>query len=230
MKKKIIFTFLGLLLIFIISNYKIFLWNYFLIKANENYNNDIFTWALELYDESLKYLSWSNTFHNTWNAFYKLWENEVSLENKIDYYEKSLNSYEKVLKTDADNNTEENIDTKFNYEFVKKKLEELKEKEEEKKDDNSKEDNEKEDEDKIEENQEENEDKSDKNSEENENLSENNLTDEDKEYIKKKLTDIEVNNIEKYLEWLKNEEESNRKYYKAYNIKKSSPFTEEKDW
>jgi len=125
MKKKIILIIFWVLLLFIISNYNIFLWNFYFLKANKNYEKQIFTLALEYYDKSLNYLSWSRLYYNAWNSFYRLWEEEKNKENQIEYYKNSLESYNLALDYDINNNREEDIDTRFNYEFVKKKLEKL---------------------------------------------------------------------------------------------------------
>lgn len=62
-------------------------------------------------------------FHNLGNTFYKKWE-KLNPEEKIKEWQKSLNSYEIAISSENSDNKDETIK---NYEFVKNKLEKLKE-------------------------------------------------------------------------------------------------------
>lgn len=78
-------------------------------------------------------------FHNVWNTLYYLWDKKSDLE-KIDYWQRSVNSYLKSL------SIKEDKETFHNYEYVKSKLDELMKKmqeEKEKKQQEQKEQNEK---------------------------------------------------------------------------------------
>jgi hypothetical protein len=57
--------------------------------------------------------------HNLWNTFFRLWESE-SGDVQIEYWEKSLSSYENALSQKYDE------ETKMNYDFVEAKISELK--------------------------------------------------------------------------------------------------------
>lgn len=57
-------------------------------------------------------------FHNVWNTLYYLWDKKSDLE-KIDYWQRSVDSYLKSL------SIKEDKETLHNYEYVKSKLDEL---------------------------------------------------------------------------------------------------------
>ena len=155
--------------------------------------------------------------HNIWNAFYKLWSSNENNSRKIFYRQNALNNYSKWLTYKYDE------ETKYNYDYVLKRLEELKNKQEEEKKEKEK----KEEENKPAENQKEQEEKE---AQDWENI-ENNWqkeqeSDEQKEQktipkwpsmqispeeenAKKPLKPEEKETIEKYLEYLKQEEKQN---------------------
>ncbi len=57
--------------------------------------------------------------HNIWNTYYKLWDKIESKVDKISLWQKSLSFYSKAL------NIKQDLETKKNYDFVLEKLREL---------------------------------------------------------------------------------------------------------
>ena len=117
-KKWILFLFSILMLLFAVMIVFQFVWAK---KAESLYDAKDFTWALS-YFETKKTFS---NLHNAGNSSFRLWqtagEKEMSLlENALGYYSGALQK-------------EENIDTRYNYELIKKLLTEQKNKEEQKK-------------------------------------------------------------------------------------------------
>ena len=97
--------------------------NFFSIKAfynnyqwNKFYENKNFSWAIDDFKKSNNYI-W---LYNIWNSNYRLWEQEKDDNKKIAFWEKSLKNYKDSMKINYTKGAEEN------YNFVKKKLEELK--------------------------------------------------------------------------------------------------------
>jgi len=107
---------------FIVLNYKVFLWNYYFRSANTEYSLNNFTGALSLYNDSLKYISWSKIDFNKWNTYYKIWESFDDINEKIKNYETSLWFYSNILEYDKKVNREENENVRYNYEFGKKQV------------------------------------------------------------------------------------------------------------
>ena len=88
------------------------------LKAKQLYENKDFSWALNIFEKKLDYI-W---LYNSWNSYYKLWENSKKDKEKLKYWETSLQEYLFSMKRKYTKKAEEN------YNFVKKKLEELKKK------------------------------------------------------------------------------------------------------
>ena len=115
--KKIIIIF-WIIILFIIVNifsinnyYNAFLWE-------KLYKQEKFQEAEELFKKQDNYL-W---LYNLWNINYKLWEESQQAGfSPLKYWEKSIESYKKSLKIKYSKNTE------LNYNFVKNKLDKLKE-------------------------------------------------------------------------------------------------------
>lgn len=223
MNKKIIFILFWIIPIFFTLNSKNILWNYYFLKANHSYNSNNFSWALVLYNDSEKYLTWANLDYNIWNTYYKIWEKLENLDNKINYYNKSLNNYLKLVRS---NQFKE--DVVYNYKFVKKKLDELekqkkekdkKQKEEQVKQQDKQKDKEKED---LQENKKE-QDKKKSNSwddKQNDNSKKNNDKSEvQNDWSELKISPQEIQQISEYIEKLNDEEKYNRQFYN--NSKKS---------
>ncbi len=94
-----------------------------------NYNLGWDYYKLGDYDNSIKYYEkiLSNTWqkedlkanYNLWNAYFKLWKQENDLEKMIIFRKKSLENYKNILDKKNDKKTSQN------YDYVKKKLEEL---------------------------------------------------------------------------------------------------------
>lgn len=79
--------------------------------------------SMELYSK-INLFTGSNlsldTYYNLWNIFYRLWDSEqYDIQKKVDLWKKSLLSYNQVLLKKEDKQTREN------YNFVQKKLNEL---------------------------------------------------------------------------------------------------------
>lgn len=100
--------------IFLVSNYSLFLSNYNINKWNKFYRLWDFSWALDYYNKSLNNIS----LHNIWNVNYYLWE-DLSDEEKINYYNKSLEAFSWALNIKFDD------DTKFNYDYLVDLLKDL---------------------------------------------------------------------------------------------------------
>ncbi len=215
MNKKIIFVFFLIILsLFFIFNYKNIFWTYLFLEANKKYNNSNYSWALDSYNNAQKFLSWANLDYNLWNTYYKLWEKEKSLDNKISNYKKSLEFYSKNLVVNKDD------DLNYNYQFVKNKLDAIeKEKQEEENKEKEKEKEKEKSNDKDKETWEKQEDKNWKN---------NNT------YIKLSIQDI--NQIDNYIYNLKQEEKYNRQFFNTFNNLQNKPIFDnvidwgEKDW
>lgn len=244
MKKKIIiFTFI-LITLFIIFNYKVFLWNYYFSQANNNYIASNFSWALDWYNNSLNYLSWSNLNYNKWNTYYRIWEKEKNLDEKINDYTKSLNLYKNILEEDKKSNKKEDQDTRFNYEFVKKKLEELQEQkheEQEQQEEEQQEQEQQEEQNWDEENSEgEQQDANTWEDNSGQNWSEESIEESEnatKQFLQTELSPEELKQVEDYIENLNQEEKYNREYFNNVQPLQIDPFFDdlfdrwwEKDW
>jgi hypothetical protein len=229
MKKKIIIILSFLIIVFIISNYKVFLWNYYFFDANKNYYNNNFTWALYWYNKSLNFLSWSNLNFNLWNTYYKIWENHSDTGLKITNFKKSINYYSWILNNTLKSNIVENPDVRYNYEFVKKKLEELENQEEQE----SKQDSE-------ENNSDNDSDWNKTNNDQQENNKESTYWTWNEENTKQEqiqLSPEELKQIEQYIDRLKDEEKYNRQFYNNIEPVSNNPIfdslfdrSQEKDW
>lgn len=145
--KKFIIWILVILILFLIPS-----WTFLLSNISFNTWNFVFSWNinnfLEKYfkNEKLNFKKWdyyyrfwhydkaleyynsiecktedfcSKLYHNIWNANYRLWERSSFDNEKIKYWQESLKSYLKSLEIKEDK------ETRFNYDFVKSKLEEL---------------------------------------------------------------------------------------------------------
>lgn len=245
-------------LIFFLSNLAFWPWNNYIFANSINKNlekvfskNELlklkkadYYYRLGEYDKSLEnYLKIDckddkvcfNLYHNIWNTYYKLSQNQIPDLEKISLLQKSLSYYSKALNIQFDQ------ETKKNYDFVLEKLNELIKKT---KEDSKQEEKPKQEESKSEEDKQENQDNKEqenKNDEESENKqtqenqnSENtnswetqgnsqeqqNQTqiqpkwpsmkiDEEREDAKNKLSLEEQKQIENYIEWLKLDEQQN---------------------
>lgn len=76
-------------------------------------------------------------YHNLGNVFYRKWEKE-NVEEKIKEWQRALDSYEIAINSDNTDNKEETIK---NYEFIKEKLDKLKEEQKKKEEEENKKDN-----------------------------------------------------------------------------------------
>jgi len=95
-----------------ITNYNL-AWDYYKLWQYEK--------SKEIYEKLLKNKDLNqDTSYNLWNTLYKLWDKEKNTENKIKLWEESLKNYKNILDKKTDKKTQEN------YDFVKKKLDELK--------------------------------------------------------------------------------------------------------
>ncbi len=90
-------------------------------KANVAYKLWNYQWALDIYKILEDIENDFKIWHNMWNSYYKVWDEISDLNLKIDNWEKSLESYENALSVNYDE------ETKKNFDFVKEKLEKLKE-------------------------------------------------------------------------------------------------------
>lgn len=177
--------------------------------------------ALEKYME-LDCLNSENCFilnHNIANTYYKIWEFSLD-QKKLEYWQKSLSHYSKAL------DNKYNIETKKNYDFVLDKLnklmEELRKKEQEKPKPEEKQESQKEEEKQESQKEEKKEQDSNTQKEDNENTQsweeqqeqvipkwESLKIDETSEKLQKPLSNEDKQEIEKYIEQLKKEEEQN---------------------
>jgi Ca-activated chloride channel family protein len=196
---KAILIFIILWFIFFLLNYNIYYSNISFNQANKSYINKQFIEALNKYSKSYEYNK-NNTdiTYNISNTLYKLAENIEDNDTKVQYYEKSLKWYESKLFIDNKRWLIEDIDTRFNYELLKKKLEEEKKKQEEKKQE-KKQNNKKE---------EKQQDK-DKNNKKNEKQKKNRTYKDKSMQLNKK----DLWEIKRYIEKLKQEQKYNRKFY-----------------
>lgn len=145
-KKNIIISLLVLIfitllpsIVFFVGNLSFYSWNFMYSGRIDNFlqkyfDNDIlkekkwdYLYRLWKYEDALqKYFQvkcekrneCARLFHNIWNTYYKYWEVKTYVE-KINLWQKSLEFYQKSLNLKYDE------ETKANYDFVKKKLEEL---------------------------------------------------------------------------------------------------------
>lgn len=234
MNKKIIIFFILSLIFFVIFNYKIFLWTYYFNSWKSLYDKAYFSWSYESFSKVDNSIDFVNLNYNLWNSLFKIWESFDDNNLKIEYYTKSLNSYSQAIKYIADNNLKDDEDLLFNYEFVKAKLNKLKKEEEKKQEEQKEEKNESE---------ENNDEKDSSESSEWNNNQDNSLEENDntqsiskQENIEKNkvsLSDWELEDIENYLEKLKEEENNNKDFYNNYET--NSFFDDfmnsnEKDW
>ena len=133
--------------IFVISNIFFYFWKYEISQKINSSLSQIFPYNQNLllkqadyfykkqdYQTALLYYLWidckndTSCFfvgHNLWNTYYKFWDIQESRDAKINFWQKSLQSYLDALEIF------QNPQTQANYDFVRKKLEELLEEEEE---------------------------------------------------------------------------------------------------
>lgn len=235
MNKKIIVIFIFILFLIIIFNYKNFFSTYYFIEANKNYEINNFSWALENYNKSYKYLSWYELEYNLWNTNFKLWLENENTDTKFEYFKKSIENYSKVIK----NVDKENIlynDSVYNLDIVARNIVDLSQKIEEEKNEESKYNEEKQEKDEKHENNDESKeeivdnnkkiDKSDDKS--------NNKSDEEvklDEFLSQLFTSQEIQDLENYINNLSNEDEYNRQFYNNFsNIWNQKFDSNEKDW
>lgn len=132
-KHSIFYIILSLSLIIIFATFFIFskniAWKYFLDKWLYTYSYYFLSWDYN--KANLYYKIWDfssawkiyekkddfKSLYNLWNTFYKIWEQ--SKTDKKSYYEKSLLAYSWALQIKND------FETKENYDFVKSKLDNL---------------------------------------------------------------------------------------------------------
>lgn len=209
--KKIIPLLIFVLVVFIVSNYNTFIKKNNFETANDLYVDKWYSWALNNYNKALN-LDHIKTGYNIWNSLYRLWEQQEDIQNKKDYYIKSILSYSGVLNYIENKWFKQDIDVVYNYNFVLKKLKEL-EKEEKKQEQQEKEE-------KEEKNNNNNDWEENDNNQWNsgEEKSEDNNWDEKKEPQKSPIdfVDLSEQNLEeikKYIEKLEMEEEGNRQFY-----------------
>ncbi|MFK7780636.1 MAG: hypothetical protein QM490_05910 [Candidatus Gracilibacteria bacterium] len=233
MKKKIILIIFILIISFIIFNYKVILGNYYFFSANNDYFANNYSGALVGYNNSLNYLSGSKINFNKGNIYYKTGENEKNTNIKIEKYNESLNLYNNILEDDIKNKRQEKGNIRYNYEFVKNKLEELQEQEEQKEEESTEN---KETQEKAQEQQENNDD----GDESNEEIKETNNT-ESGDYSEQMesfdLSEDDLKQIDGYVEDLKQEEKYNREYLNNIKPLGNNTFFDsifdrggEKDW
>lgn len=241
---KVIIIFLIIIVFFLFSNYRYFLWIYYNEKWNSLYYDGNYTWALENHNKAFSYLENASSLYNIWNDFFKYWESLDNVEEKKQAFNSSLQAYSGSL------NIEENKETKENYDIVLERLKALEEKENKKEDntqgnnnsweqdkkwdeDNKQKNNESW-EDNIQENnqtgekQENNNWETDENSKDtwdksNEKSENSNLSEQEEENNFMGLSDKQLNSIEDYLESLKQEEINNQKYFNKQNEDSNNP-------
>lgn len=196
--------------------------------ANTYYKLWLFDNALNLFEQTDKYTNTGfNSFHNKWNTYYKIWKKTSNIQN----LHKSLGEYKKALDINED------IQTRENYEFVKSLLEEKTQEDNQKQKNKEEQKNKKEQEkkegkntkkQKEDNNNEDKEEKSDWNKDNNNEWDSNigkNWKNEEiikqerwDDYILDKnniweLSEQNLKEIEKHLEYLKNEERVNQRYF-----------------
>lgn len=99
--------------------------------ANSYYKLWKYEKSIELYSKiknSDKKLNFYKN-HNLWNTYYKLWTFKNTDEEKIKLWKKSLENYKNALNIEIN---EDKKETQENYDYVKKKLDDLLKKQEEK--------------------------------------------------------------------------------------------------
>ena len=245
---KYLWFFLLILIFFLLTNYKFLLWNYYNNKWIELYNNLNYSWALIQHEKALSSLENEDILYNIWNDYFKYWEWIENTKVKIDNYIKSLDSYSWSLNIKYDEKTKENYDYVLNK-LNELKIEQEEEnndeenkdwKDEEEKGENEEKNN-KEWKDEEENNNSKENNKTKENiDEENENLEENwtlswsentwswaELHWDDKnieEWLKQpEFTQKQLQEIEKYLEKLKNDEVKNQQYFNKSNDSQNDP-------
>ena len=68
-------------------------------------------------------MSWLNINYNIWNTYYKIWESYNEVEQKNINHTIALNVFNDILISDKWLWKKEDSDTRYNYEFIKDKLE-----------------------------------------------------------------------------------------------------------
>lgn len=105
-------------------------WKY--VEANDIYESWDYAQALSWYQDIHCDRSLQNselcfrTYHNLGNTQYRNWERAENIQEKKQFRQKAIESYEKALQLQHDNETQENLD------FVSQKLQELEQQEWEK--------------------------------------------------------------------------------------------------
>lgn len=149
--KKIVFILLPVfLLIFIMFNYKYVFYNYYNFLWNASYDVSDFWWALKNHNKALEYKETAKILHNLWNDFFKLWEKQSHKKQKLDLWTTSEWLY--INSLDLENDEE----TQFNLDYVREKIKELQESEQNKEEEEEKEEENKEEESLEDNNQEQN--------------------------------------------------------------------------
>ena len=91
--------------------------------ANMYYELGNFSWSIRVYEHMKNdwWNLWFRIFHNLWNAYYRLGE-KSQISSRISLWQKALDFYQKALDQNTDLDKKETL---LNYEFVKKKLDDL---------------------------------------------------------------------------------------------------------
>lgn len=128
-------------IIFVISNIFFFFWKYEISQKINTTLGEVFPYNQNLllkqadffykkqdFQTALLYYLWIECknektcfllWHNLGNTYYKFWDLQESRDVKINFWKKSLESYSQALEIKNDQKTQSN------YDFVRKKLEEL---------------------------------------------------------------------------------------------------------
>jgi len=130
--KKIIWFVVVIVIWFLLVNLQSILSWFFSFKWNQEYLQNNFETAKNLYRKSLYFssgLAFAN-YHNLWNTSYFIWEQKIETGNKIKLWEDAIENYQNAIKLKND------TETVKNKEFVEKKLQELKSESEQRKQEN----------------------------------------------------------------------------------------------
>lgn len=90
------------------------------------YNLGIIAYETGAYDEALEYLKDIDNYKLYGNTYYKMGEIAEDRQDKISCYEEAIKRYMSGIKSEPNN-----VELKYNYEFVKKILDDLKEEQKE---------------------------------------------------------------------------------------------------
>jgi len=238
MNKKIINFIFIILILLLLYNYSKMVGTYFFTEWNKYYNFANYSWALDKYSITKFFLSDTIIDYNIWNTYYKIWEELENQDNKIEYYKKAIDIYKNLLKNDKYNEY-----IKYNYAFVKNKLNELekykkqeeKQIEKEKQEQKQQEEQKKEEQQKQEQEQEE-EEKQEKIEPKEVKPKEVDNTKKNDKQVEINLSEQELIEIDNYIKTLKEEEKYTRQFYNTkIKLNTGSVYQDlnnsnEKDW